>query len=516
MSTDEVKQAIWRNAASNYLCLALRLVLGLIMFRLLYRSLTREEFGFWSLLWSVFGYGILLDFGFGFTVQKRVAELSVHRDWTRLSQVLSTVFYTYLVIGAAVALAGLVASRWLIDWFHVAPQNRESFRQVLVCFACGLGLGFPLGLFPEMLRGQQRIALGNLIFSGGMLINFGFSVLAIERHWGLKALVLIAVICTSVPDLLCGVFALRQLPAVRIRPKHFSPSMIRDTVSFSVFAYLTTVSNVILAKTDQLVITSAIALSAVAVYQAAAKVGEMFGGVSQQLPDAFSPAAAHLHAKGDRAVLRDMLINGTRFSVMVATPLYLVCAFYMDGLLRLLTGEALPVTFWAGQVLLFWSYTTVVTQSVAKRIYMMCGHERKLMYLAVGEALLNLALSIGLVAYYRSVICVAVGSLASTCVFGWLILWPWAAREAELSAWRLACLVLGPAWLACLPLLAFVGFDRIVPLLETRKNSLVLFLEGGLALTLGFLGMWRIALTELERSKLAAALGKTWAKWRLA
>ena len=24
--------------------------------------------GFWALLWSVFGYGVLLDFGFGFTV----------------------------------------------------------------------------------------------------------------------------------------------------------------------------------------------------------------------------------------------------------------------------------------------------------------------------------------------------------------------------------------------------------------------------------------------------------------
>src|ERR1051325_959726 len=101
MTLDDIKRNIWRNAASNYLCLSLRLVLGLLMFRMLYRELSKEEFGFWALIWSVFGYGVLLDFGFGFTAQKRVAELSVREEWTRLSQVLSTIFFCYVGVGLA-------------------------------------------------------------------------------------------------------------------------------------------------------------------------------------------------------------------------------------------------------------------------------------------------------------------------------------------------------------------------------------------------------------------------------
>src|SRR5262249_1351582 len=159
----------------------------------------------------------------------------------------------------------------------------------------------------------------------------------------------------------------------------------------------------------------------------------MFASISQQLPDTLSPAAAHLHARGDRLVLQQLLVDGTRFTVMLSTPLYLVSAFSMTGLLRLLTGEAHPTTFWVGQIRLFWSYTTVVTQSVSKRIYMMCGHERRLMVLGVGEALLNVVLSIGLVVYFRSVTGVALGSLISTLIFGWCFLWPWAAREACLT-----------------------------------------------------------------------------------
>ena len=70
MTQEDLKRHIYRNSISNYVFLVFRLGLGVILFRLLYKSLSNEQFGFWALLWSVFGYGILLDLGFGFTAQK--------------------------------------------------------------------------------------------------------------------------------------------------------------------------------------------------------------------------------------------------------------------------------------------------------------------------------------------------------------------------------------------------------------------------------------------------------------
>jgi O-antigen/teichoic acid export membrane protein len=492
----------------------LRLVLGLVLFRLLYKGLTKEEFGFWALLWSVFGYGVLLDFGFGFTAQKRVAELSVHQDWSRLSKVLSTIFYSYVGVGAAIVVAGVLSAGPLLGLFNVTPENRGSFYEVLIYFFVGLGIAFPLGLFPEMLRGQQRIALANTIFAAGMIANFILVVLAMHYQWGLKALFIIALLCTFVPDLLCALFAFKRMPQVELRLRHFSRHMVRDTMSFSLYAYVTTVSNVILGKTDRLIISSALSVAAVAFYEAGAKVAEMFAHASQQLPDTFSPVAAHLHAKGDRGVIQQLLIKGTRFTVMMATPIYLVCAFHMEALLRLLTGENVAATFWVGQVLLLWSYVSIVTQSVSKRVYMMCGHEKRLTVLGVGEALLNLGLSIGLVLYFRSILVVAVASLVSTTIFGWFLLWPWVAREARLSPWRLAVIVLGPTWLACLPLLGLFALERAV---FFPGNSLPwLLLGSGLAFALAAAGLWRLALTGLEREQFAAMVVKIIGKGKTA
>ena len=147
MTQEELKKHIYRNSISNYAFLVVRLGLGVVLFRLLFKGLTTQEFGFWALLWSVFGYGILLDFGFGFTAQKRVAELSARQDWDQLSRVLSTIFFSYLGIAALLILIGLTLSPFLIELFAgISPENKAPFTLALTLFFFGMGMAFPLGI----------------------------------------------------------------------------------------------------------------------------------------------------------------------------------------------------------------------------------------------------------------------------------------------------------------------------------------------------------------------------------
>lgn len=509
MTNEEVKKNIWRNSFGTGVYMVLKMGLGVIMFRMLYQLLSAEEFGFWSLLWSVFSYGILLDFGFGFTAEKRVAELSATGDWDRLSRILSTIFFVYLGIGLVMMLAIWASSPWLINFFHVSPANRENFRWLLVIFFCGMALTFPLGIFPGMLIGQQKIALVNMFFSCGIVFNFIGLLLAIHYHLGLCVLLAIGILAGILPCLAAAVFAFRAMPRVKIRPRYFSVGMIRETTQFSLFAYAITVSNMLLAKTDQLVISGVISVAAIAIYQAGGKVGDMFNNFTAILPETLSPVAAHLNAKGDKEFLREILVNGTRLSVMVATPVYFICAFYMEGLLRILTGgKAVAQTFWVGQVLLLWGYSSVITQSVTKRVFIMCGHERKLMWLTLLEVGMNLGLSVGLILYYRSVLCVALGSLIASAIIGWGFMWPWAARDAQVSTWTLARRVLLPIWGACLPLIAFLVFARYCPWVDFRTSTPLFIAEAALAMGVAAVGLWAGALTPGERDHLLGKLGR--------
>ena len=510
MTNQDITRNIWRNSISNYVCTAVRMVSGLLMFRMLYQHLTKEEFGFWAVLWSVFGYGILLDFGFGFTAEKRVAELSVHQEWDRLSRILSTIFFLYLAVGLLIITTVLLGSHHFIDFFHITPKNRESFRVILIWFFAGMAIAFPLGIFPEILIGQQKMYLTNIIFSCGVLANLICVALAIHFHWSLKTIFINALLSGVLPCVVSWMLAFKSLPKVKIRLGNFSWGTVRETMQFSIFAYVSTVSNIILSKTDQLVISAVLSVSAVAVYQVGSKLAETFGSFTQQLPSTFSPAAAHLHAKGDKVFLKKLLIDGTRFTLMIGTPLYLICAFYMEGILTILTGDKVPSRegFLIAQTLLFWCYMVLVTESVSKRIFMMCGHERILMKLSCGEAILNLALSIGLVLYYKNVLCVALGSLISTMVFGWFFIWPMAAREAELSCWQLARRVLIPIWLASIPLVGFLLLGRFAPWFDFRTSTIMFFAESFVATLVAALSFWHVALSGSEREHLVGRFGK--------
>jgi O-antigen/teichoic acid export membrane protein len=508
LTTEDVKQHIYRNSISNYTFLVVRVGLGAVLFRLIYQTLNAEDFGFWAVLWSMLGYGILLDFGFGFTAQKRVAELCVRRDWKRLSQVLSTIFYTYVGVALVIIISGYFGAPYVIDLLRISPENTERYTKILRAFLAGMGLGLPLGIFPEILRGQHRISLVNNVLLACYLGSFVGLLLAISHGWGLLSFFAISMGCSLLADLLCGFFAMKKMPQVVINPSLFSREMVRDTTRFSMYAYIGTVTTVILTRTDQLVLSTALAVAAVAIYQGGAKVSEMFSSFALQMADTLSPAAAHLHAAGDRHSLRQLLIKGTRFTVLLATPLYIGCAFFLDGILRVLTGSNLAGTeaYWVGQVLLLWTYMMVLTQSVTKRVFMMSGHEKRVTWLGFGEALMNLGLSIALVLIFRSVVSVAIASLIATSVFGWGFLWPWAAKEAGIKSGDLAKAVLFPAWLACVPLIVLVGAIRFLPRLAYRDSTATFLIEGSIAAVVALVGLWKLALDDKERAKISGLL----------
>jgi O-antigen/teichoic acid export membrane protein len=508
MNAQNIQSAVVKGTLSSYLLVAGRVLGGLASFRLLFQEFSREEFGFWSLLWSVFGYGILLDFGFGYAAQKKVAELSVRRDWNKLSEVLSSIFFFYLAGAALLALMSWFAAEPLLSLFRVSEGHRETFQTALMIFFAGMGLALPLGVFPEVLRGQQRLAMANHLTLAGVGLNLVLLVFAVFLHWGFLAILVISLGCIILPEVACMVLALRRMPEVRISWRKFSTVQVLETGRFSVYAYLNTLSNLLRNKTDQLIISSVLSVSAVTPFQAGAKVGEMFHMMTRQISEALSPASAHLHASGQKDALRDMMIGGMRYGVMAALPLYIICAFYLEGLVRLLTGmaEVPSETWWVGQLLLFWYFSLVLTHLVFKRMFIMAGQEKRLMWQGVGEGMINVVLSLALTFWLKSIVGVALGSIVPTVLFGWGVLWRWAAHEAGLSYGALLTKVIGRAAVGCLPMTGLAFAFRFQTYWPGGSTTALLFLEGFVLVMVGLAGLWTFSLSETERQHIITRL----------
>lgn len=508
MNTPEFGRSLRRNVLSSYAALAQRLVTGAVSFRILYSSLDKEEFGYWALLWSVFGYGMLIDFGFGITVQKRVAQLAPKEAWEELNRSLSTIFYSYCFLAVIVGLLGwFFADAW-VRAMGVSPENREEFAVLFRVFLGAMALMFPLGLFTEVLQGMQRIALNNVITMVVSLIGFAFLVWSLLSGMSLTVILGISVAGPVLTGFVRTLYSFRILPQLRIFPSLFSKGELRSTMNFSFVAYFIMISYVVMTKTDLLVLSSMMAVSAVAIYQPGAKISELYTTLTKQLAYVLQPAAAHLYATGTRTDIANLLIGGIRYSVLLSTPVYLGVAFYLDVLLRVFTGESNPSRemFWVGQTLLLWSHTFVITHNVYKRIALMGGHERRLLWIGVLEAVLNLGVSIVAVLIFNAVLGVALGTLLPTLLIGWGVLWGWSATEAGVTRFELFRQSLAATWLANLPML---GVLIVLHYLGwTRWSIGPVILIGGMivatAVGLGF--TWRIGLTPSDRQMVLSKL----------
>ncbi len=445
MAEQDWKKHFWRNTVSNYLRTLLRLASGLVLFRLTFQQLETEQFGFYSLLWSLFGYTILLDFGLGFTAQKAVAEKTASGRIDELNELVATIFWTFTAIGGLLLTAFVAGLPYFLEWVKVSAANVPVFSPAYLVFVLGMALAFPLGIFPEMLRGLQRIDLANWISIGATLANLVLLSWALLAQWSFTFIVGISVATTVAPNAIAWFLVRPRIPGLSLHPRHFRLRAIGGVLSFSIVAYLITFTNLIMSRTDQAVISFTIGVSFIALYQAGYKVSEMFGMFSGQMQDALTPAAARLNIQRDMAGLQDLLRRSTQLTLLLTVPLYGLSAAYLDPLIRVLTGlkEVDSATFWVGQSLLFATFSSLVTNSCSKRILMMCGWEKKLLILSLVDAGANLVLSLLLVRPL-GVLGVAIGTMIPTVLIGWLWVVPLTARFAELSVGRFLRTIFGP------------------------------------------------------------------------
>jgi len=235
------------------------------------------------------------------------------------------------------------------------------------------------------------------------------------------------------------------MPHLSLHPRNFRAAEVKGVLSFSLVAYLITFTTLIMQRTDQVVISVTIGVTWVALYQVGFKAAEMFGLFTKQLQEALSPAAAHLGAKNDHIGLRQLLFGSWRLTLLVATPLYVLCAAYLDSVIKMLSGmhTVSAATFWVGQTLLLSTFSSMAVDSCSRRILVMCGWERQLLRLSLVEAGINLVLSFALV---RSIglLGIAVGTLVPTVLIGWLGVIPLTTRFFGIGLRELVRQVLQP------------------------------------------------------------------------
>jgi len=442
-----------RNTLANTTQFGVAFVIQLVLIPLIIGTLGQAEYGLWALAFSVLGFLTLLDFGLAPGVVKAVAQATASGDVLRRNRMLSTITFVYLGLAllAALVVGGLALGYG--SWLDVPDGARG--RAVAVFLILGTrtwAIVLPFGLFRGVLFGAQRVVLISAIQIVCSLLLAAGTWLVLDAGYGLVGMAWVNLGLLAVEHAAYVAVAFRVVPHLRVSPRLFDRTLLREASEFGVFQLVVSLSALVLLRTGNILVQIFLSLSAVALYSVPLKIAEYAVLLLKPLVNNLTPVAAQLGEAGDTRGLRALVIYGARIALLPAALLAGGAWAFGREALVLWVGdsfaEAAPVL-----IVLLTAIALSMPQIVVSGVFTMTGRHRFTALAAVASVTVNLAASVALV-YVFGLTGVALGTLAAAVLVDAILVLVAAARLIGVGYVELLRRIYLPALASALVLVA--------------------------------------------------------------
>ncbi len=289
-----------------------------------------EEYGIFGLANSVMGYIGLLNFGIGSAVVRYISKYRAQGDQEEEERVTGLFISIYSVIALLILAAGMTLS------FHLGFYDRslsekqvEQLATLVRLMTVNMAIFLPFSTFSSIIISRERYIFNNLIHIGQTILTPCLNLLLLFCGFGTVGLVVVSTIINAVSNGAYGIYVFARLK-IRIRFRGKVPGLLREILTFSAFAFLGSLVDILYWSTDKLIIGWAVGATAVAVYN----VGASFNGYLTSLSTAFNsvltPRICAIVTKDNGAEeLSNLFIRVGRLQFIVIS--FVVSAFVAFG-----------------------------------------------------------------------------------------------------------------------------------------------------------------------------------------
>lgn len=420
-----------RNLSTRYVAIAAEAVLGVIILPFNVAHLGTSAYGLWVLAASVTAYFSVLDMGYSGAQVKFVAQYRARQDVRALNEILSTLFFVFLLAALVMYGAAGVIAVFIDRVFHLAPDQTHAARIVLLVVTLNVAAGTAFSVFGGVINGFQRYDLNNLVGTASSVATALVNIAVLMAGYGLIALVLSM---TAVRVLTLWVYranAYRVFPGLQIRASLFRTSRLREVTGFSIHMAVIDWANKLNYSVDALVIGAFMNTTAVAVWAIAQRLAELAQRVANQLNDILFPAVVENDTAARLDRLQRIFLEGTKLSLATVIPLSCALLLLARPLVLAWVGPEFTSSVLILQIL---SGIVIIRVGIATGTMLLkgAGSHRIVSATNITTAICNVALSIALVRPF-GLVGVAVGTLIPIAVSSVLYLYPLACRRVELG-----------------------------------------------------------------------------------
>lgn len=385
---------VLRNVVTNYARFFVNGLIGFLLTPLMVRTLGDRDYGVWVTIFSLTGYFGLVDQAIRPSLVRYVSRDHTRGDVEGLSRTLSSALALNTVAGVVTMLATIVFAAVFPVWFKIGAGTAAESRVALLLIGGSLAIGFPFGVFGATLSGLQRYDLSNTI---GVIVNvvrgLAFVVVLRVLHGGLIALAWVSFGMSLVGYVASWIVARRLLPGVRFDRRYVTREHLVLVGSYSGIALVGAVANTITFQTDALVITAFMTAAAVTPFALAAGLVETVRQLVYSATWVLSPTASEFDTRGEREKLHEMMIAGSKYSVLLAWPVLLALVIFGHDIMTTWVGAKYGP---AARLLTILALPTLLSlpQSTTYSVLFGVGRHKGVVALSLANAVVNLGLSL--------------------------------------------------------------------------------------------------------------------------
>jgi len=393
------KIEIFKNVSASWLSLSVNILVGIFLSPFILHRLGNLAYGAWVLAFSVTGYYGLFDLGIRSSIIRYVSVYTTTGNMDALRKLINTSLTAYTVIGAIAMAATMLVSAHVDSLFHLPADFVPTARKLFLMVGGAVALGFPAGMFAGILEGMNRFYVTNLTNIVSTLLRAVLIVLALTHGYGLLTVALITV---TLPLIAAGV---RAAVVLRLLPLRFSWEYV-DLSAFRVIARYSSVSLITMMayklrfKTDEIVISTFLSVSAVTFFSNGDRLVDYAGEVVSSLAQIFLPMSGQSDAKGNRNQLRQIFIVGNRACALVIFPISATLIILGKSVITAWVGARYVAASYPVMLTLLIPSTFFLAQSASPRILYGMARHRILAWITSMEGIANLILSIVLIRHY--------------------------------------------------------------------------------------------------------------------
>jgi O-antigen/teichoic acid export membrane protein len=337
------KEKLARSTALNFIGQFLPLIAGIGLMPYIVRGLGADRFGLLGIVWLVFGYFGLFDFGLGRATTKFVAEWLARDDPEAGAVNVPALVWTSILFQSVLGLVGCLVlctfSSALADRVLKIPANLiQESRLTFYILAASLPVVLVHNSLRAVLEGCQRFDVVNLLRIPSSVLVFVIPAIAIPlglRLPGIVASVLVSRLFFIAAHL---IYCFRLIPRMRTGPV-LNRDILRRLLAYGGWVTVGNIVNPILVSIDRFLIGSLLSVAMVGYYTASFEALSKLWLIPNSLTITIFPACSALGLTRKRE-LSLLYFRSLKYLFLFLAPISLVGVIFGKEIVELWLGAA--------------------------------------------------------------------------------------------------------------------------------------------------------------------------------